>query len=31
VTATMAGFGAAGYRLAIDGAIALLDARSETR
>jgi 3-dehydroquinate dehydratase-2 len=31
MTATMAGFGAAGYRLAIDGAIALLDARSETR
>jgi 3-dehydroquinate dehydratase-2 len=31
MTATMAGFGATGYRLAVEGAIALLDARSETR
>jgi 3-dehydroquinate dehydratase-2 len=29
MTATMAGFGAAGYRLAIDGAVALLASRSE--
>jgi 3-dehydroquinate dehydratase len=31
MTATMAGFGAAGYRLAVEGAVALLSKRLEAK